>query len=66
MTRPTQAKVVAVIPSLNTASTIHEVVSKAKKYVNQVLVIDDGSHDGALSTVRIRLKNSWFGKGKGK
>lgn len=52
MPRPTQAKVVAVIPSLNTASTIHEVVSKAKKYVNQVIVIDDGSHDGTAEAAR--------------
>ena len=45
MTTPTQAKVVVAIPSLNTESIIGEVVSKAKKYVNQVIVVNDGSHD---------------------
>lgn len=45
MTRPAQAKVVAAIPSLNTESVIEDVVSRAKKCVNQVIVVNDGSHD---------------------
>ena len=52
MTKPVQARVVAVIPSLNTASTIQEVVSEAKKHVSQVIVIDDGSHDGTAEMAR--------------
>lgn len=51
--RPAQAKVVAIIPSFNTASTIHEVVSKAKKYVNQVIVVNDSSHDSTVEEARV-------------
>lgn len=39
-------KVIAAIPCFNTESFIADVVSKAKKHVDQVIVIDDGSHDG--------------------
>ena len=33
-------RVVAVIPCYNTAPHIAEVVSKAKKYVNEVILVD--------------------------
>jgi glycosyltransferase involved in cell wall biosynthesis len=38
-------KIVAAIPCYNTESTISEVVRGARKYVNEVFVIDDGSTD---------------------
>jgi glycosyltransferase involved in cell wall biosynthesis len=38
-------KVVAGIPCLNTQNHIAEVVARAKKYVDEVIVIDDGSTD---------------------
>lgn len=38
-------KVVAAIPCLNTQAFIAEVVARAKKYVDEVIVIDDGSTD---------------------
>jgi glycosyltransferase involved in cell wall biosynthesis len=38
-------KVVAAIPCFNTAESIADVVSNAKKYVDEVIVIDDGSTD---------------------
>lgn len=38
-------KVVAAIPCFNTELYIGEVVSRVKKYVDQVIVINDGSHD---------------------
>ncbi len=39
-------KCVAVIPAHNEAETIGEVVAQVKKYVEEVIVIDDGSQDG--------------------
>ena len=41
-------RVVAVIPCYNTASHIAEVVSKARQYVDEVIVLDDGSTDGLI------------------
>ena len=49
MSQPSQSsqpKIVASIPCYNEERFIGEVVLKAKKYVDQVIVIDDGSHDG--------------------
>ena len=43
--RGNRIKVVAAIPCFNTRPFIAEVVSKAKRHVDQVVVIDDGSHD---------------------
>lgn len=48
----TKLKVIAGIPCFNTESSIADVVSKAKKYVDQVIVIDDGSHDGTAEAAR--------------
>ncbi|MCL0034862.1 glycosyltransferase family 2 protein [Dehalococcoidia bacterium] len=42
----TRPKVLAAIPCFNTEPFIADVVSNAKKYVDQVVVINDGSHDG--------------------
>jgi UDP-N-acetylglucosamine 3-dehydrogenase len=38
-------KVVAAIPCYNTQSAIADVASRARKYVNEVIVVDDGSMD---------------------
>lgn len=49
LSRPSRAngsKVVAAIPCFNTGSFIADVVSRASKYVDEVIVINDGSHDG--------------------
>ncbi len=45
-------KVVAVIPCYNTAPHITEVVSKARQYVDQVIVVDDGSTDDTAEVAR--------------
>jgi len=37
----TNPKIVAIIPCYNTASQIAEVVSKARKYVDEVIVVDE-------------------------
>lgn len=47
-----QLKVIAAIPCCNTEPSIAEVVSKAKKHVDQVIVIDDGSHDATAEAAR--------------
>ena len=43
---------VAAIPCFNTRPFIAEVISKAKQYVNHVIVIDDGSQDGTGEVAR--------------
>lgn len=45
MTQPTAAKIVAAIPCFNEEQFIGDVVTKTRKYVNKVIVIDDGSTD---------------------
>jgi glycosyltransferase involved in cell wall biosynthesis len=41
-------KVIAVIPAYNAEKTIAEVVRRTKKFVSEVIVIDDGSSDNTL------------------
>ena len=50
--RATQPKVVAGIPCFNTELFIRDIIFKAKKYVNQVIVIDDGSYDGTAEAAK--------------
>lgn len=45
-------KVIAAIPCFNTQPYITDVVLRARKHVDQVIVIDDGSHDGTSETAR--------------
>jgi glycosyltransferase involved in cell wall biosynthesis len=45
-------KVLAAIPCFNTEPFIADVVSRAKKYVDQVVVVDDGSHDATVEVAR--------------
>jgi len=55
MTEPrqtSQPKVIAAIPCFNTEASIADIVTKAKKYVDQVIVIDDGSHDGTAEIAK--------------
>lgn len=51
-TQQTQVKIVAAIPCFNTETFIADVVSRAKNYVDQVIVIDDGSQDGTAEAAR--------------
>jgi len=44
--------IIAAIPCFNTEPFISDVVSRAKKYVDQVIVINDGSQDGTAETAR--------------
>ncbi len=52
-TQRTHLKTVAAIPCFNTEPFIGDVVSGARKHVDQVIVIDDGSHDGTAEAARI-------------
>ena len=45
-------KIVAAIPACNEEQFINEVVSKAKKYVDEVIIIDDGSTDSTAPVAR--------------
>ncbi|MBT9133124.1 MAG: Undecaprenyl-phosphate mannosyltransferase [Firmicutes bacterium] len=45
-------KVIVAIPCFNTKPAIAGVVSRARRYVDQVVVIDDGSHDGTAEAAR--------------
>jgi glycosyltransferase involved in cell wall biosynthesis len=45
-------KILAAIPCFNTEPFIAGVVSRARKYVDLVVVIDDGSYDGTAEVAR--------------
>ena len=65
-------KVTVVIPALNEAKTIKRVVlsSLASRFVNEVIVVDDGSTDGTaaqvagIERVRVVTHSKNFGKGR--
>lgn len=47
-----QPKIIAAIPAYNEARHIEEIVSSTLQYVNQVIVVDDGSTDGTGERAR--------------
>jgi glycosyltransferase involved in cell wall biosynthesis len=51
-TQPFQPKIAALIPCFNTECFVGDVVSGAKKYVDQVIVVDDGSYDGTKEAAK--------------
>jgi len=52
MSHPSRTKIIAAMPSYNTELSIGEVVAGAKKYVDQVVVIDDGSDDSSARAAK--------------
>jgi glycosyltransferase involved in cell wall biosynthesis len=62
-------KVVAVIPAYNEEKTIRKVIKETKKFVDEVIVVDDGSTDKTKEIIReekVKLithkKNEGYGK----
>ena len=52
MTKVTDKRILAVVPCYNEEYTIGSVVLKTKHYVDEVLVIDDGSMDGTAKIAK--------------
>ena len=50
---PSQPKVIAAIPCYNEGRFIGDVVREVRKYVDQVIVIDDGSQDDTSQSARV-------------
>jgi len=48
----TQRKIIAIIPAFNEESTIRSVISETMKWVDQIIVVDDGSTDNTASIAR--------------
>lgn len=51
-TQRTRPQIIAAIPCLNEAQFIADIVTRAKKYVDKVIVIDDGSTDKTSEIAR--------------
>ena len=47
------ANAIAIIPSFNESNNIIEMVNEVKKYVNKVIVVDDGSNDDTFEKASI-------------
>ncbi|MFC2048529.1 glycosyltransferase family 2 protein [Chloroflexota bacterium] len=52
LSQESRPKVIAAIPCFNTEHFIRDMVSNVRKYVDQVIVIDDGSDDGTAETAQ--------------
>lgn len=51
-TQQTHVKIIATIPCWNEERFIGDVVSKTRKYVDQVIVVNDGSHDSTAEVAQ--------------
>src|SRR5262245_54960130 len=65
---PTAGSLAVLIPALNCASTISDVVAQARRFVQAVFVIDDGSADAtgqlaAESGATVLVHRETLGKG---
>jgi glycosyltransferase involved in cell wall biosynthesis len=61
-------RVIALIPAYNEAARVGEVVVGARRYVNEVVVIDDGSNDGTATVAEkagARILRHEQNRGKG-
>ena len=68
MSEISRPRVIAAIPAYNEERYVGSVVLKARKYVNEVIVFDDGSNDGTAEIARLAgatvlRQESNYGKG---
>ena len=68
LSKPERPKLVAVIPAYNEAGHVGKVVKASKAFVDEVLVVDDGSTDGTCleaSAAGARVFRHWVNRGVG-
>jgi len=69
VTRAAGCRLAVVIPAYNEASTIADIVRRANRYTDLVIVVDDGSSDGTarvLETLPVTVLSNPGNYGKGK
>ncbi len=60
--------ITAVIPGYNVEKTVKDVISETEKYVDDVIYVDDGSHDCSMKEAEkteAEIINLYFNHGKG-
>ncbi len=53
MAKPSQPKIIAAIPAYNEEKYVGTIVLKARQYVSEVIVLDDGSTDQTVDVARL-------------
>ncbi len=67
-THNSKRKVIAAIPCFNTERSIRDIISRARGYVDRVIVVDDGSHDATAEAAKAAgalVINHGFNRGYG-
>ena len=57
-------RVIAIIPAYNEEETIGDVIKETKKYVDDVIVINDGSTDRTEDVAKKNYSRSWLTYGE--
>ena len=53
MSKPSQSKILVAMPAYNEGKYISSLVTKARQYADEVLIIDDGSTDDTSEIARL-------------